>query len=62
VAKSDHFGESVTASEMNDYMWVRPCLVAQVKFTEWTRGQVLRHGEFAGLREDKDSRDVVREA
>jgi bifunctional non-homologous end joining protein LigD len=61
-SKSDHFGESVTADEMGDYIWVRPQLVAQVRFTEWTRGQVLRHAEFAGLREDKEPREVGREA
>jgi bifunctional non-homologous end joining protein LigD len=41
--------------------WVRPELVAQVGFTEWTRGGQLRHPRFEGLREDKRPRDVVRE-
>ncbi|MFF2655615.1 non-homologous end-joining DNA ligase [Streptomyces sp. NPDC058045] len=34
-------------------MWVRPLLVAQVEFTEWTRDGMLRHPRFLGLREDK---------
>jgi DNA ligase D-like protein (predicted ligase) len=42
--------------------WVRPELVAQVAFTEWTTAGRLRHPRFLGLREDKAARDVVREA
>ncbi len=41
--------------------WVRPELVAQVGFTEWTRDGKLRHPRYQGLRTDKDARDVVRE-
>jgi bifunctional non-homologous end joining protein LigD len=35
--------------------------VAQIGFTEWTTDGMLRHPRFAGLRRDKDPRDVVRE-
>jgi bifunctional non-homologous end joining protein LigD len=41
--------------------WVRPDLVAEIAFTEWTRDGRLRHPSFLGLREDKRARDVVRE-
>ena len=41
--------------------WVRPELVAQVAFTEWTTDGKLRHPSFQGLRDDKDARDVRRE-
>jgi DNA ligase D-like protein (predicted ligase) len=41
--------------------WVRPDLVAQVGFSEWTRDGRLRHPRFAGLREDKKAAEVVRE-
>ncbi len=41
--------------------WVRPELVCQVGFTEWTREGQLRHPRFMGLREDKGPREVVRE-
>ncbi len=41
--------------------WIRPELVAQVKFSEWTREGVLRQPVFLGLRQDKRARDVVRE-
>ena len=41
--------------------WVKPRLVAQVEFTEWTSDHRLRHPSFLGLREDKEVKDVVRE-
>jgi DNA ligase D-like protein (predicted ligase) len=41
--------------------WLRPELVAQGGFTEWTRDGRLRHPRYLGLRDDKDPRDVVRE-
>jgi bifunctional non-homologous end joining protein LigD len=41
--------------------WVRPRLVAQVAFTEWTSDNRLRHPSFLGLREDKAPGEVVRE-
>jgi bifunctional non-homologous end joining protein LigD len=44
-----------------DVTWVRPELVAQIGFTEWTGQGRLRHPRFQGLREDKAARDVVRE-
>jgi bifunctional non-homologous end joining protein LigD len=42
--------------------WVRPDLVAAVRFTEWTSDGVLRHPVYLGLRDDKRARDVVRES
>ncbi len=41
--------------------WVKPELVAQVKFTEWTADGILRHPVYLGLRDDKKATDVVRE-
>jgi bifunctional non-homologous end joining protein LigD len=41
--------------------WVRPELVAQVGFSEWTRDGKLRHPRYLGLRDDKAPEDVVRE-
>jgi DNA ligase D-like protein (predicted ligase) len=41
--------------------WVKPELVAQVGFSEWTADGRLRHPRFLGLRRDKDARSVVRE-
>jgi DNA ligase D-like protein (predicted ligase) len=44
-----------------DVTWVKPELVAQIGFTEWTRDGRLRHPRFLGLRDDKAAREVVRE-
>jgi DNA ligase D-like protein (predicted ligase) len=41
--------------------WVKPELVAQIRFTEWTRDNKLRHPRFIGLRDDKRPEEVVRE-
>jgi bifunctional non-homologous end joining protein LigD len=41
--------------------WVRPELVCEVEFTEWTGEGKIRHPSFQGLREDKQAREVVRE-
>jgi bifunctional non-homologous end joining protein LigD len=41
--------------------WVKPQLVAQVVFTEWTGDGKIRHPSFQGLREDKQPQDVIRE-
>jgi bifunctional non-homologous end joining protein LigD len=38
--------------------WVKPELVAQVRYTELTRDGIVRHGVFEGLREDKPAREV----
>jgi bifunctional non-homologous end joining protein LigD len=42
--------------------WVKPKLVAQVRFTEWTDEGRLRHPAYLGLRDDKAPKDVRREA
>jgi bifunctional non-homologous end joining protein LigD len=41
--------------------WVRPELVGEVQFTEWTNDGTLRHPSFQGMRADKKPRDVRRE-
>jgi bifunctional non-homologous end joining protein LigD len=41
--------------------WVRPSLVAEVKFTEWTKAGEMRHPVYLGLRADKRAKDVTRE-
>lgn len=41
--------------------WVRPQLVGQVGFSEWTDDGQLRHPRFQGLRDDKSPREVIRE-
>ena len=41
--------------------WVKPQLVAEVSFGEWTRDNRVRHSVFQGLRSDKPARQIVRE-
>ena len=41
--------------------WVKPVLVAEVKFSEWTKDNILRQPIFMGLREDKNAKDVHKE-
>jgi bifunctional non-homologous end joining protein LigD len=50
---------SLTAAEMKNCRWLKPAIVAQVDFREWTPDGHLRHCSFAGLRDDKDARDVT---
>jgi bifunctional non-homologous end joining protein LigD len=46
---------------MKDCVWLKPELVAQIEFTEWTPDGHLRHAAFTSLRQDKSAREVVRE-
>jgi len=52
---------ALTREEMKNCVWVKPQLVVQIEFTEWTSDGHLRHSKFAGLRDDKDALQVVRE-
>jgi bifunctional non-homologous end joining protein LigD len=52
---------SLTREEMKNCVWLKPLLVAQIEFVEWTPDGHLRHAKFVGLREDKEPREVVRE-
>jgi DNA ligase D-like protein (predicted ligase) len=55
------WGEALTAEKMEKCVWVRPEIVAQIDFLEWTDADHLRHSKFIGLRDDKETRDVVKE-
>jgi ATP-dependent DNA ligase len=52
---------ALTKEEMKNCIWLKPELVAQIEFAEWTPDGHLRHSKFVGLREDKDPRAVRRE-
>jgi bifunctional non-homologous end joining protein LigD len=60
-ARTGRWGQGLTASEMKQCIWVKPELVVQVHFTEWTAGGHLRHPAYKGLREDKRAKEVLRE-
>lgn len=45
-ARSGRWGEGLTAEKMKECVWVRPELVAEVEFVEWTADGHLRHARF----------------
>jgi len=47
---------------MEQLCWLKPKLVAQISFTEWTNYGLLGHATFEGLRDDKGPHSVIREA
>jgi bifunctional non-homologous end joining protein LigD len=51
----------LTVAEMKRCIWVKPSVVCEVKFTEWTREDRLRQSVFLGLREDTNAKEVIRE-
>jgi bifunctional non-homologous end joining protein LigD len=59
--KNARRGEAITAAVMKSLRWLRPELVAQVEFVDWTDADHLRHARFIALRDDKDPRTVVKE-
>ena len=61
AAGRSRWDQGLSAAEMKRCHWVRPKMVCQVKFTEWTRDDRLRQPVFLELREDKNASEVVRE-
>lgn len=59
-SRSSRWGGGVTADEMREIQWVKPKLVVQIRFVEWTADS-LRHAALIGLRPDKNERDARRE-
>jgi ATP-dependent DNA ligase len=60
-AKGGRWGAGLTAKKMVDCRWLKPVLVGQFEFVEWTPDNYLRHTKFIALREYKAARDVRRE-
>jgi bifunctional non-homologous end joining protein LigD len=58
--KASRWGGGVTADQMAEMTWVKPKVVAQIRFVEWTADQHLRHAAFLGLRTDKPASQVRR--
>ena len=59
--KAGRWGVGLTAAKMAECRWLRPTLVGQFEFVEWTAENRLRHTKFVALREDKKATDVKRE-
>jgi len=60
-AKSGRWGQGLTKAKMGECRWLKPLMVGQFEFLEWTGDNHLRHTSFVGLRDDKPARDVTRE-
>ena len=60
-SRKSHWGTGVTAEEMHEMTWVRPKVVVQIRFVEWTTEANLRHASFLGVRTDKAASQVRRE-
>jgi DNA ligase D-like protein (predicted ligase) len=60
-ARSGRWGQGLTLAKMADCRWLKPVLVGQFEFLEWTGEHHLRHSRFIALREDKKAKDVRRE-
>jgi len=59
--KSARRGEAITAEKMKECRWLKPKLVCQVSFVEWTDAGNLRHTTFVGMRTDKEASEIVRD-
>ena len=59
--REGRWGQGITAAKMKDCRWLKPVLVGQFEFTEWTPDNHLRHSQFVALRDDKKASEVVRE-
>jgi ATP-dependent DNA ligase len=60
-ARSGRWWQGLTKAKMPDCRWLKPMLVAQIEFLEWTADNHLRHTRFMGLRDDKPAAGVRRE-
>lgn len=59
--KAGRWGAGLTAAKMAECRWLKPQLIGQFEFVEWTEDAHLRHSRFVALRDDKKAKDVNRE-
>ena len=59
--KAGRWGAGLTAAKMSECRWLKPELVGQFEFVEWTSDNHLRHSRFIALRDDKKPKSVTRE-
>jgi bifunctional non-homologous end joining protein LigD len=58
--KAGRWGADLTSAKMSECRWLKPELVGQFEFVEWTSDNHLRHSRFVALRDDKKAKSVVR--
>ena len=58
----NRWGEGLTEDKMKECVWLKPKLVGQIDFLEWTGADHLRHAEFIRMRDDKQAHDVIKES
>jgi bifunctional non-homologous end joining protein LigD len=56
------FNNTTHIKKSDETYWVKPKLIAEVSFTEWTKDLLLRHPSFIGLRQDKKPKDITKES
>ncbi len=56
------FKEEVTIAKEKEVTWLRPLMVCEVYYSEWTTDGRLRHPVFKGLRQDKDAEEIEKES
>ena len=61
-ARSGRWGQGLTKEKMADCRWLKPVLVGQFEFVEWTADNHLRHTKFIAVRDDKRANEVTRES
>ena len=60
-ARAGRWGVGLTAEKMKECRWLKPVLVGQFEFVEWTQDGHLRHSRFLLLRDDREASDVRRD-
>jgi DNA ligase D-like protein (predicted ligase) len=60
-ARSGRWGQGLTKAKMAECRWLKPVLVGQFEFLEWTTDNHLRHSKFVALRDDKKASEVRKE-
>ena len=59
--RSYRWGEGLTEEKMAVCVWVKPEIVAQINYVNWTDATHLRHASFIAIREDKRPCEIVKE-
>lgn len=57
-ARAGRWGQGLTAEKMKECRWLKPELVAQIEFVEWTQDGHLRHARFVRLRDSTNARQL----